>query len=117
MNGKQLFERAMLLLGYVDTNGDVLVDTGLQKRAVAIINQIAADLHHDDSTAPEPIVRLDQTVAVDKHAAEAMPYGVAMLLAQTHGDADGQAVFATIYNRKRAKSGGFAQVRQDVLPR
>ena len=118
MSGKQLFERAMLLLGYVDTNGDVLVDTGLQKRAVAIVNQVAADLTlaQDPTAALTPISRLEDAVAVTGRAAvDAMPYGVAMLLAGAQGDADGQATFALIYNRKRAVCGG-GMTRQNVLP-
>ena len=115
MNSKQLFERAMLLAGYVDVNGDVLVDTGLQKRAVAIINQIAADLTIGE-TAASPVTRLGQELTLGGKAAEAAPYGVAMLLAAAQGDADTQALFTMIYNRKRAGVGGFAQTRQDVLP-
>ena len=115
MNSKQLFERAMLLAGYVDVNGDVLVDTGLQKRAVAIVNQIAADLTVGN-VAPSPITRLGQELTLDGKAAEAAPYGVAMLLAAAQGDTDAQAIFAVIYNRKRAGAGGFAETRQDVLP-
>ena len=31
-----------------------------------------------------------------------MPYGVAMLMAQTVGDGDNQSLYAALYNRKRA---------------
>ena len=118
MTAKQLFERAMLLLGYVDANGDVLVDTGLQKRAVAMMNQIAADLAlaADPNAAPEPIVRLSEDVPLLGRAAlDAAPYGVAMLLAGAQGDIDAKATFATVYNRKRAVCGGVS-ARQNVLP-
>ncbi len=119
MNAKQLFERAILLLNYVDADGNPTVDTGSQKRVIAIINQIAADLvlAGDPGAAFEPIKRLDDALPVSGRAAvDAMPYGVAMLLAQAQGDAEGQALFATMYNRKRAVAGGFIQTRQNVLP-
>ena len=120
MNGKQLYERALVLLHYVDAAGEPVYDAAGRKRAVTIVNQIAADLlFAKDPTADfTPIARLEDPVPLDGRITEnMMPYGVAMLLAQSEGDADGQALFATIYNRKRAAVGGFAETRRDILPR
>ena len=72
----------------------------------------------DPSAAFAPIARLEDELPLARWDAEnVMPYGVAMLLAQSEGDADGQALFAAIYNRKRAAVGGFTETRRDVLPR
>lgn len=120
MNGKQLYERALILLHYVDAAGEPVYDAAGRKRAVTIVNQIAADLlfAKDPSAAFAPIARLEDELPLARWDAEnVMPYGVAMLLAQSEGDADGQALFAAIYNRKRAAVGGFTETRRDVLPR
>lgn len=120
MNGKQLLERALLLLNYVDAAGEPHFPGVNGKRAVSVINQIAADLlfARQADAAFTPMVRLDEAIPLDERTVEnVMPYGVAMLLAQSEGDADGQALFAAIYNRKRAAVGGLAQTRRDVLPR
>lgn len=120
MNAKHILQRALVLLNYVDANGQPAPDAAIGKRAVGVINQIAADLTFaaDPDADFVPIARLDEDVALDGRIAHGvMPYGVAMLLAQSEGDADNQAVFAAIYNRKRAAAGGFAQRRLDVLPK
>ena len=120
MNAKHILERALVLLNYVDAAGAPAPSAATAKRAVGLINQIAADLtfaaHADAAFAP--ITRLDEDVPLDARTVQGvMPYGVAMLLAQSEGDADQQAIFATIYNRKRAAVGGFAEQRLDVLPK
>jgi hypothetical protein len=45
-----------------------------------------------------------------------MPYGVAMLLAQSENDGDSQVLFQSIYNQKRMSATTFGKVK-DVLPR
>ncbi|WP_458452521.1 hypothetical protein, partial [Alistipes finegoldii] len=47
---------------------------------------------------------------------EVMPYGVAMLMAQTIGDADNQSLMTALYNRKRALLTHLRR-RKDVMPR
>lgn len=120
MNAKHILERALVLLNYVDAAGTPAPSAATAKRAVGLINQIAADLTFaaNPNAAFVPIARLDEDVALDARTLHGvMPFGVAMLLAQSEGDADNQAVFAAIYNRKRAAVGGFTEQRLDVLPK
>ena len=117
MNGKQMLERAAVLLNYTDGEGHP-ADDAMRRRAIGVINQIAADLWYAGTGAGEwqPLTRLEDSILLDERTVrDVMPYGVAMLMAQSEGDADNQALFAAIYNRKRAAAGGIAR-RQDILP-
>ena len=118
--GEEIKNRALTLLNYTDQNGrlDSAMYTDVVSRALAVVNQIYADLWYalysrgfqelstltDDVQLPERVVN------------DCMPYGVAMLLAQTIGDADNQSMMTDLYNQKRATL-THVRHRKDVLPR
>lgn len=118
--GEEIKNRALTLLNYTDQNGrlDSTMYTDVVSRSLAVVNQIYADLWYalhsrgfqelstltDDVHLPERVVN------------DCMPYGVAMLLAQTIGDADNQSMMTDLYNQKRATL-THSRFRKDVLPR
>ena len=118
--GRDILEQALRLLHYTNSYGetDGQAQAALYKRGLPVVNQIYADLWYMDKgkEAPFcPLLSLEQDVGLsDAKRDDCLVFGVAMLLAQGEGDAENQAFFASIYNRKRgAASHGR---RQDVLP-
>lgn len=116
-----MFRQALMLLNY--TNGLGAVGTSnnadLHRRLLPIVNQIYADLwgiqRRDDFkplTAPADQIDLDAYTT-----ANIMPYGVAMLIAQTDGDADNQTIYATLYNQRRSAAASSSDRIADRLPR
>ena len=95
MTAGQVFNRALTLLGYVTASHN----DGLKSRASAAI----VDVCRAQMCEFEPIKTLADELLVDqKIAADVLVYGVAMFIAQSEGDAENQAVFCDLYNRKRA---------------
>ena len=122
MTAADALRQACLLLNYTDHTGGVNAggNADLNRRALPLINQIYADLWQPRQagdtfaplTATNQALQLEESVAIG-----ILPYGVAMLLAQTEGDGDNQTVFARLYNQKR--SGAIRQGDRigDRLPR
>lgn len=106
MTGQEVFQQALSLLNYTDADGNWANDADLQKRSLALINQIYADLWYVQNDKPFlPLISPAQPLHLDPHVlVNVMPYGVAMLIAQTDGDADNQALYAALYNQRRASA-------------
>ena len=119
MTGKEVLDQAMSLLGYTDSDGHLNSQTSrpVWQRALFVINQIYRDLWYVTSDKTfTPLSHIGESVHLPERAAgDAMPYGVAMLLAQGEGDNHNQSLFAELYNRKRAAL-TVTDTRQDVLP-
>lgn len=119
--GYQIVRKALLLLGYVDLYGNVdMTQNGeLLRRALTALNQIYGELWYQERQEPfVPLTALGQPVALsDRTVQTVMPYGVAMLLAQSENDGDDQGLFATLYNARRVGVSGGECRRTDVMPR
>lgn len=122
MTGNDVLKQAYSLLNYTDANGNINAanNANLSKRALPLINQIYADLWQP--SAPDDLFRVltstHENLKLDEYTAvNIMPYGVAMLLAQSDGDADNQTVYAALYNQRRA--GAVTQTARihDTMPR
>ena len=107
-SGQDVLERAKCLLNYTHTDSE--------QRALAIVNQIYADIWYTERREPFlPLRTLSQPLLLSaRQVQDVMPYGVAMLLALSEGDGDNQQLYATIYNRKRAAAGAVRR-RCNVL--
>lgn len=121
ITAKHVFHQAMILLNYTNAYGepDLSQHSDLAKRALGIVNQVYADLFfaEDPHRMFDPVDSLDHPVALsDKTAADIMPYGVAMLIAQSESDGENQALYAALYNRKRTGIHGCQNKVIDVLP-
>ncbi len=117
MTARGVFERALALLGY-DTVTGVSGEAALMQRALLFCNQIYADLHYLHTNADfVPLLGLDMQINLPGRAVyTVMPYGVAMLLAQSEQDAERQQLFAQMYKSRRASVARHYRVA-DVLPK
>lgn len=120
MTGRQVYEQAMRLLNYTDSYGavDNTQSAEMIRRAPAVINQVFIDLWTIEKP-DEELVRIDMNQDIplsSKTVTGVMPYGVAMLLAQSENDSDNQSLFSALYNRKRSSVPKPSLSIQDVLP-
>lgn len=112
MTAQQVFNTACNLLGYNDINGEVSGEDEVKRNALPKIQMIYEELfrcegHKDANGENQPLKILgsmsDDIKLSDDTVRMIMPYGVAMLLAQSEGDADNQAVMAALYTRSMAR--------------
>ena len=117
MTGKSVLYQALGLLGYRNME-ELTGQAEILMNGSTAVNQIYADLHYASSLRPfTPLADLNQELLLpERAAADMMPYGVAMLLAQSESDGDSQQLFAELYNRKR-KSLSRTEYVGDVMPR
>ncbi|MBP3388734.1 MAG: hypothetical protein J6K98_02535 [Clostridia bacterium] len=104
MTGNEAVQIALQLLNYTNQTGQV-DNANSQEffgRARVIVNQIYADLWkmgHQRGTFV-PLDDLNETLPLSEDVCRnALVYGVAMLFAQSAGDADNQTLYASLYNR------------------
>ena len=112
MTGNDIFETAIMLLGYTDSSRKFQDSSKLKERALCAINQIARDLGVC-ATAES----LFDEIAFNDMQSSAAPYGVAMLLSLIDGDSDKNTMFSSIYNAKRAAAKNETGSVRDVLPK
>lgn len=121
MNAMSLFEKAMEMLGYASAEG-ISGREDILKKALTIINNVYAELYYafvqklgeEDSFVP--LTNINDTLNLPTVVLnDIAPYGVAMYLAQSEGDADSQALYANIYNQKKARGKRVSRIK-DRLP-
>ena len=122
MNAMSLFEKAMEMLGYTSAEG-ISGREDMLKKALTLINNVYVELYYafvqkaGDEDSFVPLANINDslnlpTVVLNNIA----PYGVAMYLAQSEGDADSQALYANIYNQKKVRGKRIGKIK-DRLPR
>ena len=121
MTGNDVFRQALVLLNYTNNHGavDALNNAEIHKRSLPIVNQIYADLWGiQTKDAFLPLKSLAEEILLSKYTSmNIMPYGVAMLIAQTDGDSDNQTLYATIYNQRRSAAACVSDRIIDRMPR
>ncbi|MBE6727145.1 MAG: hypothetical protein E7562_00690 [Ruminococcaceae bacterium] len=110
MNGYDIYMRANSLLGYNTCKDNTSASHHLLSFAFTAVCQICADLC---IKTPQSIT---DEISANVKALEALPYGVAMMLASSHGDTDANRFFAELYNGKRAAAKAGSSSVKDVLP-
>lgn len=117
-----VFYQAMSLLGYTNAQGTVdgLQSAELLRRALAVVNQVAADLWPLEmgyEQAFEPLTAAGQAIPLSAQAVDGvMPFGAAMYLAQAEGDGANQQFYAALYEQKRQAVRRVPKRRGDALP-
>lgn len=96
MTGFDIFESAIIRLGFIDSKGSLEQQLPLRKTALSIINELSFDL----CKAP-PIKSLHDALQIDKKASVVISYGVAFVLATIMGETEKQATMLAIFNAKR----------------
>lgn len=119
MLASEIYNQACGLLGYNESNLNLpSAADEISGSAISCINQIYADLFYSLHTGEEfvPIKRLTDEIKLPSQIMyNVMPYGVAMLIAQSESDGDNQALFASLYNQKRRNRSRIGAM-SDVLP-
>lgn len=110
MNGYDVYDRAMIRLGYKATGKTEIMDTGIIGRAVELINQIAIDLKL------KAIDELSDNIECSAELSEALCCGVAMLISLCEADANKNVIFTALYNAKRAAVLSGKSFIEDTLP-
>lgn len=120
-----VLERAMNLCGMTNPAGvtDHERDSDIYKKGLALVEQIYLELWYIERPGEEPpmsgriVMDSARPIPLSFRAVnDIMPYGVAMLLAQSMGDANAQSAFAVIYNQKRQSARKRCERVADVLP-
>lgn len=121
MNAMSLFEKAMEMLGYASAEG-ISGREDMLKKALTLINNVYAELHYafqqkaGDEDSFVPIVNINDSLNLPTAVLnDIAPYGVAMYLAQSEGDADNQSLYANIYNQKKVRGKRIGRIK-DRLP-
>lgn len=111
MQGLDIYNRAMNLLGYTGENGGPSNGEALAMRGKELINQLLCDFgdYH--------IEFLSDEISVSKEVFDALCCGTAMLISLAEGDAGKNAVFAKLYEAKRAKALSSVSIIEDRLPK
>ncbi len=118
MTGQQILKLATDLLGYTNANGNLQLSARIMGKAVVNINLIYSDLWRICyDTEFEPISNIHGEIKLPERVLnDIMPYGVAMMLAQSESDGDQQQLYSVLYNRKRTSLSKKEGI-EDVLPR
>ena len=96
MTGFDIFEKAIIRLGLINSKGSLEQQVPLRKTALSVINELSFDL-----CKAEPIKSLHEKPQIDNAAAIVISYGTAYILATLMGDTEKQATMLAIFNAKR----------------
>ena len=110
MNGYDIYDRAMVRLGFKATGKNEIMDAGIISRAVGFINQIALDLRL------KTIEDLSDNIDCSAELSEALCCGVAMLISLSDSDTNKNVIFTALYNAKRAAVLSGKTFIEDTLP-
>lgn len=129
VTGRDVFNRALRLIGVTNTDGavDRNRDGDLFKGALETVNQIYSDLFFIENPNGyfEPISSLEEDLLTYENGEQklsrrcvndVMPYGVAMLIAQNTGDNTMQAIMSITYTEKRASCVKRTRTITDTMP-
>ena len=121
MTGNEILKQAYILLNYTDNNGNIQAanNANMSKRSLSLINQIYADSWESREVGATfvPLHALHETLDLNDYTLfNIMPYGVAMLIAQSDGDTDNQTLYATLYNQRRPSAFTQSAKIADRLP-
>ena len=118
MTGQQVLKLATDMLGYTNANGNLQLSARIMGKSLVNVNLIYSDLWRaccDEEF--KPLTNIHGEVKLPERVInDIMPYGVAMMLAQSESDGDQQQLYSVLYNRKRASLIKKENI-EDVLPR
>lgn len=116
MTGRELFNKAMILLGYTDSDGSVQMSDRINSRALTCVNQVYADLFYASYSgrAFSPLTNLSGVVELPERILnEVAPYGVASFIAQSEGDGENNQIFIALFNKKRNLLTHFEKIKDE----
>lgn len=118
MTANVIFNDALKILGYTDSDGNLELTTRLRNRAIVTVNLVYGDLWRICNEGSfKPIKSLsDEIYLPDNATGDIFVYGLAMHIARSENDGDQQQLFAMLYNSRRASLTKYDKVI-NVIPR
>lgn len=110
MNGYEVYNRALIRLGYNDSDNKEVYNMGLTEGLLDAVNQILSDLKLNG------VKNLSEEINADSSVLEALACGVAMLLTVSIGDCNKNVIFTALYNAKRMAVLSKTEFIKDNLP-
>ena len=110
MTGLDIYNKAMMLLGYDQNTVNHGAIDEIMPKALDIINNILIDLNLS------PINSLAEEINGTPKQKDALCSGTAMLIALLEGDTNKNVIFTGIYNAKRSIALKTSANIEDVLP-
>ena len=103
MTGSEMMNKALTLLGYTSDFGRTSAEQRFISRAIFVMNSIYADLHYTQkNNGFKALENLEDEILLSERILnDVMPYGVAMLFAESESDGDNLQLFSMLYNQKR----------------
>ncbi len=116
MTANSIFNDALKMLGYTDTDGNPELTQRLRNHAIVTFNLVYGDLWRICNIGDfEPIKSLTDKVNLPPKAmGDVMLYGLAMHIARSENDGDQQQIFAQLYNSRRAGLTKYQRVKNTV---
>ncbi len=113
-----MLKKAAEMLGYTNANGNLQLSARITSKGLTLLNLVYSDLWRICNRGEfQPLNRLQTEITLPEIAInDVMPYGMAMMIAQSESDGDQQQLYSSLYNQKRA-SLSKKETIQDVLPR
>ena len=97
MTGADIYNRALLSLGYADTQT-------LKSKSLVAVNQVYDELYNSAYGEYKPLKALSNEINLpERIATNALVFGVAEKLALGEGDGELQQYFAKLYDRAKAR--------------
>ena len=118
MTANVIFNDALKILGYTDSDGNLELTTRLRNRAIVTVKLVYGDLWRIcNEGCFKPIKSLsDEIYLPDNATGDIFVYGLAMHIARSENDGDQQQLFAMLYNSRRASLTKYDMVI-NVIPR
>ncbi len=110
MNGYEIYDKAIIRLGYKGIGEDTVSETRLMGRVLEILNHLALDLKINT------VNNLSDEISATYETIEALCCGMAMFLALGEDDTNKNVIFTALYNAKRAALLSKKAYIEDNLP-
>lgn len=118
MTVNTVFNNALKMLNYTDSDGNPELTQRLRNRAIITFNLVYGDLWRICKREEFiPIKSLSDEIDLPQKAlGDVILYGLAMHIARSENDGDQQQFFAHLYNARRAGLTEYEKVK-NVIPR
>ncbi len=116
MTANTIFNEALKLLGYTDSDGNTELTGRVRNRATVVFNLVYGDLWKIFNDGEfTPIKSLSDEVNLPQKAmGDVLLYGLAMHIARSENDGDQQQFFTLLYNAKRASFTKYDKVKNTI---
>lgn len=115
MTGNEILRRALGLLGYAESNGNMQLPQRILQKALPLINLVYGDVARICGLEKERLNSLSDEFELSDKAADVFVCGAAAYIAGSEGDDNAQALWMIEYHARRTTLSKVTEYR-DVLP-